>query len=232
MSSPFKSLCPFSVVLFVASAALIVHQKKQKQPQKSEKEVSSLPTCRVVFVLGGPGAGKGTQCQLLKEWTHLSAGDLLRAARKQGHPLADTINSCIAQGKLVPSEVTCQLLERAMTEAYKQTKLTKFLVDGFPRSHENATVWENTMSKHKVEFVLLLECPEEVLIGRLLERSQTSGRVDDNIQVIRKRFVTYQEQTAPILEYYEKQGKVRKILADQPVDKVHQEIMKLFDQME
>jgi UMP-CMP kinase len=197
-----------------------------------------MPVCQVVFVLGGPGAGKGTQCQLLTErhagqWAHLSAGDLLRAERGAGGPLGDLINAKIASGALVPSSITVRLLENAMAKAaFPQDGgggITKFLIDGFPRSFENMDAWTDTMRHHSILFVLHFECPEEVLVGRLLERGQTSGRNDDTIDVIRKRFQTFQQETMPIVEDLEKRGTtVHKIASDQSVEQVYTRTVALF----
>lgn len=220
--------CPFSYGLFLGTAALVVYIEKL---QKAKKD--SLPVCDVVFVLGGPGAGKGTQCTLLQErcdgWVHLSAGDLLRAERKAGGELGDMINAKIAAGELVPSSITCKCLENGMIKAYQQSKATKFLIDGFPRSDENMKAWEDTMSRHSVKFVLNFECPEEVLVGRLLERGKKSGRVDDNIETIRKRFNTFKLESLPIIEYFKKTGTiVHKIQSDKGVEQIYKEVVSLF----
>mmetsp|Transcript_19128 Transcript_19128/g.39283 ORF Transcript_19128/g.39283 Transcript_19128/m.39283 type:complete len:141 (+) Transcript_19128:207-629(+) len=131
---------------------------------------SPLPPSEVVFVLGAPGTGKGTQCQLLVDgldsnWTHLSAGDLLRGARDKGtSELAKLIRSKMLEGAIVPSSITVRLLEEAMGEAYKKSSSTRFLIDGFPRSGENLEAWEDRMGDpHTVRFVLNFECPEEIL---------------------------------------------------------------------
>jgi UMP-CMP kinase len=166
--------CPFSYGMFLGTAAVAafwIKQQQQKSKQQQEiKNLPSLPVCEVVFVLGGPGAGKGTQCQLLqdrlgggKSWVHLSAGDLLRAERESGGELGDLINAKIAAGELVPSSITCQCIERGMIAAFQENETTNFLIDGFPRSHENMQAWEDTMSIHAIKFVLDFECPEEVL---------------------------------------------------------------------
>jgi len=234
-------ICPFSTFLFIASsAAYTIHtyhkDRKRKLEKEAEKELSTMSssigdmqTCRVVFVLGGPGAGKGTQCELLTknmpEWDHLSAGDLLRAERKKSDSeLADLINSKIAAGQIVPAEITVSLLEKAMQESGKSC----FLIDGFPRSEGNVTVWEEKMATHNVEFVLFLDCPEEVMTSRLLTRGKTSGRVDDNLDVIRKRFQTFRQESMPIVERYEGKGKVQRVVADRSVDDVYKEVSKLF----
>jgi UMP-CMP kinase len=95
----------------------------------------------VVFVLGGPGAGKGTQCtNIVRDFgfEHLSAGDLLRAHMKSGSPDGNMVAEMITQGQIVPSEVTVNLLLAAMAASGKQ----KFLIDGFPRNTENRDAWE------------------------------------------------------------------------------------------
>jgi UMP-CMP kinase len=225
--------CPFSYALFIGTTALFAYLTERERKSSKSSELPALPICEVVFVLGGPGAGKGTQCQLLQErlqrWVHLSAGDLLRAERKAGGKLGDLINAKIAAGALVPSSITCKLLENAMVKAFQESKNTKFLIDGYPRSHENMQVWEDTMSHHTVKFVLNFECPEEVLVGRLLERGQSSGRSDDTIEVIRKRFRTFQEETMPILDYYEKHNTtIHKIASDQTVEQIYSKVVALF----
>lgn len=98
--------------------------------------VQSPPLMQVVFVLGGPGSGKGTNCErIVKDfgYVHLSAGDLLRAERASGSELAEMINTYIKEGKIVPAEVTVRLLKAAMEKC--ETK--KFLIDGFPRGKLN-----------------------------------------------------------------------------------------------
>lgn len=222
-------VCPISLGLFVASAAAYTLLEKKKQSTKS------LPRCQIVFVLGGPGAGKGTQCELLvenySEWTHLSAGDLLRAERTQGGALGDEINAKIAAGRLVPAEITVRCLKKAMLQAFERNGCTKFLIDGFPRNQDNVTVWDRQMPNHDVSCILFFDCPEEVLVGRLLERGQTSGRTDDNLHVIRKRFQTFQQESYPIVQFYESQGKVKRIPSDQSVEQVFTVVQDIFDSM-
>ena len=233
--------CPLSLGLFVGSAVLGIMDAAKKTTEKTltQSDNNDDPKLQVVFVLGGPGSGKGTQCELLSQrlsgpWVHLSAGDLLRAERKKADSseLGALIESKISNGELVPSYVTCKLIQGAV-EGYRRTKgVTKFLVDGYPRGIENKNVWEEQVTNATVEFVLFLECPEEIMTGRLLERGQTSGRVDDaNIDVIRKRFRTYQQETAPIVEAYEKMGKVVRVQADRPVEDVYQKTAEAFSSL-
>lgn len=117
----------------------------------------------VIFVLGGPGAGKGTQCaKIVTEfgYVHISAGDCLRAERNSGSPDAKLINQYISDGKIVPVEITVKLLNKAM----KNSGGTKFLIDGFPRNENNLQGWYNVMGDQvHVAGVLFFDCPEEIL---------------------------------------------------------------------
>lgn len=179
----------------------------------------------VVFVLGGPGAGKGTQCSKLVEqygFIHLSAGDLLRAEQERpGSQFGELIKDYIKNGLIVPMEVTIQLLENAMTEALQKAGSTKgrFLVDGFPRKMDQAVKFEETVCPAKM--VLFFDCPEEVMEKRLLKRGETSGRSDDNAESIRKRFRTFVETSMPVVNYFEKEGKVVKLDATPTPDQVY-----------
>lgn len=179
----------------------------------------------VIFVLGGPGAGKGTQCSKLVSqygFTHLSAGDLLRAEQdRPGSEFGDLIRQYIKDGLIVPMEVTIKLLENAMratlTDAANATT-GRFLIDGFPRKLDQAHKFEETVCTAKL--VLFYDCPEETMESRLLERGKTSGRADDNAESIRKRFRTFVETSMPVVDYYEEAGKVEKIDATRTPEEV------------
>jgi len=178
----------------------------------------------VVFVLGGPGAGKGTQCEkIVKEFgfIHLSAGELLREEQKSGSENGELIDTYIKEGKIVPVEITVGLLEKAM----QQNTVKKFLVDGFPRNENNLEGWTRMMSeKVDMRAVLFFDCPEEVCVNRIMQRSKSSGRSDDNEDSLRKRFKTYYNQTMPIIEHYKKGGLVHKINAIPQPDEVFEEV--------
>ncbi|CCK71430.1 bifunctional uridylate/adenylate kinase KNAG_0H00140 [Huiozyma naganishii CBS 8797] len=179
----------------------------------------------VIFVLGGPGAGKGTQCDnLVRDYhfVHLSAGDLLRA--EQNRPDSEygkLIKHYITEGLIVPQEITVKLLENAIRDNFKEGR-TKFLVDGFPRKMDQAITFEDVIVPSK--FVLFFDCPEEVMEKRLLERGKTSGRADDNIESIKKRFKTFVETSMPVIEYFEEQNKVIKIKCDKSVEEVYNDV--------
>ncbi|CAM8913441.1 unnamed protein product [Rhodiola kirilowii] len=183
---------------------------------------------KVVFVLGGPGSGKGTQCaNIVKHYgfTHLSAGDLLRAEIKSGSENGNMIQEMIKEGKIVPSEITIKLLHRAMLESGND----KFLIDGFPRNEENRAAFE-ALTNIEPEFVLFFDCSEEEMERRILGRNQ--GREDDNIETIRKRFKVFLDSSLPVIQYYESKGKVRKIDAGKPVDEVFKSVKTVFAKYE
>lgn len=181
----------------------------------------------VIFVLGGPGAGKGTQCANLvrdRGFTHLSAGDLLRAEQdRPGSEFGQMIKDYIKDGKIVPMEVTVQLLENAMQEQIDKNKDGKgaFLIDGFPRKMDQAIKFEETVCPAK--FVLFFDCPEEEMQKRLLKRGETSGRTDDNVESIKKRFKTFVETSMPVVDYFDKEGRVVKVVATKSPAAVYDE---------
>jgi len=196
----------------------------------------------VVFVLGGPGAGKGTQCAKLVEqfgFCHLSAGDLLRVEQnREGSTYGQLIKTCIREGTIVPMEVTVKLLENAMCSAMEEgrpgdswaTGYGRFLIDGFPRKMDQALRFDEEVCLSSL--VLFFTTTEEVMLSRLLNRGKTSGREDDNEESIKKRFHTYRETTMPVVEYYNKLGKVAEVDSTASVDEVYSNssdvIRKLF----
>lgn len=191
--------------------------------------MSSIKKPNVVFVLGAPGAGKGTQCDLIvKEfgYQHLSAGDLLREERNTpGSQFGELIENHIKNGTIVPVEITCGLLEKAM----HKSAADNFLIDGFPRNQDNLDGWNKEMAgKVLVKFVLFFDCDESTCIDRCLKRGQSSGRVDDNEESLRKRFQTYYNGTMPIVKFYDAQNQVRKVDGNKNPDEVFSHVKKIF----
>jgi len=182
----------------------------------------------VVFIVGGPGAGKGTQCDnLIKEFgfIHLSAGDLLRAEVKSGSERGKMIEGLMKQGKIVPSEITIELMKKKMDE---NPKCKFFIIDGFPRNIEQGDMFERDIVPCK--FLLNLDCPESVMESRLLKRKNESTvtRPDDNEATIRLRFQTHQTTCIPVLEHYKKKDKLVQVDASKSVEQVYHEVRKLF----
>ena len=164
------------------------------------------PKPNVVFVLGGPGAGKGTMCELAESqlgWTHLSTGDLLRAEREAGGTSAATIEKFMTAGKLAPNEITVTLLKSAMETITRTTGKNNFLLDGFPRSLDNLEAWSEIFGLDvELPKMLYFECPYPILEKRILGRAKFTRRSDDNVESIKLRFDTFKAKTLPIVERF------------------------------
>jgi len=177
------------------------------------------PKPNVVFVLGGPGSGKGTMCQLAESqlgWTHLSTGDLLRAERQSGGPNATAIEEIFAAGKLVPNEITVTLLMDKMEQVTRTTGKRNFLIDGFPRSLDNMEGWYAIFGRDaELPKMLYFECPYAVLEKRVLGRAKYSERNDDNVESLRLRFDTFKAETLPTVALFKSKGKCVEVDASQ-----------------
>lgn len=169
------------------------------------------PEPNVIFVLGGPGAGKGTMCELAESqlgWTHLSTGDLLRGEREKGGPMAATIGEVLKAGDLVPDEIVVTLLRDAMENVTRTTGKRNFLLDGFPRSLGNLEAWKQVFGQEaEIPGMLYFECPYDVLEKRILGRAKYTGRSDDNIESLKQRFDTFKTRTLPTVELFKSQNK-------------------------
>ncbi|KAM2975650.1 hypothetical protein FF1_001790 [Malus domestica] len=175
----------------------------------------------ITFVLGGPGSGKGTQCAKIVEefgFTHISAGDLLRREIASNSTYGSVILSTIREGKIVPSQVTVQLIRKEMESSDND----KFLIDGFPRSEENREAFEQIIGREP-NVVLFFDCPEREMVKRVLNRNQ--GRVDDNIDTIKKRLEIFDELNWPVINHYSMTGKLHKINAVGTVDDIFEKQM-------
>ena len=164
-------------------------------------------------------------------FVHLSAGDLLREERDSGSPDGDLINSIILEGKIVPVDITVNLIKKAM-QKHGWTN-SKFLVDGFPRNEDNQEGWERVMGNDvDMKFVLFLDCEEETMIQRINKRGEEQGenkRNDDNLEVLIKRFKVFREQSMPIVEMYEARNQVKKINANQEAAQVYADVLTAFE---
>ena len=127
-------------------------------------------------------------------------------------------------------EVTIALLEQAMKHTLDLTPTrTKFLIDGFPRKIDQAHHFENTVCASKL--ILFFDTSEEIMLQRLMKRGETSGREDDNITSIKKRFRTFVDTSMPVVEYYERVGKVVKVDASKDVGSVYGVVREVMDKV-
>lgn len=186
---------------------------------------------KVLFVLGGPGSGKGTQCDnIVKQYgfKHLSAGELLREEVKRGTSLGEEINGYVSKGEMVPGLTTVKLIRQAMEERGWDKHI--FIIDGYPRNFSNIDYWK-THIKDDVEIVgvLYLSCPEEVMKQRIMKRGETSGRSDDNEETFKTRIRVYLEETTPVIEHYKKEDKVFEASAEGTIEECFAECKKIIE---
>ncbi len=162
-----------------------------------------------IALFGPPGAGKGTQSKKLIEkynLTYISTGDILRQEIAEGSDLGMAAKSIIEKGGLASDEIIVQIIEKKIN---MHPKSKGILFDGFPRTLVQAYILEGLLLKMNTSLscMLSLEVPEQELIDRLLERGKTSGRADDNMEVIKYRLQEYRNKTAVVANFYKEKAK-------------------------
>ncbi|MDE5560322.1 MAG: adenylate kinase [Bacteroidaceae bacterium] len=161
-----------------------------------------------IIIFGAPGSGKGTYSDEIVaryKMGHISTGDVLRAQIKAGTELGKTAQGYIDNGQLLPDELMIDIL----AEAYDSFPAGQGVIfDGFPRTIPQAEALKKMLTERGDDMGLMIELivSEDVLMQRLLRRAQEQGRADDNEETIRKRFAVYRSQTAPLSEWFAKEG--------------------------
>ena len=161
-----------------------------------------------IVIFGAPGSGKGTYSARLVETfklDHISTGDVLRAEIKNGTELGKTAQGYIDNGQLIPDELMIGILANVY-DSFKGSKGVIF--DGFPRTIAQAEALKTMLEERgeKISAMINLEVSEDILMARLLRRATLEGRADDNEETIKKRFAVYHNQTAPLIEWFKRQG--------------------------
>ena len=199
-----------------------------------------------IILLGAPGAGKGTQADKLVEkygFPHISTGDIFRKNIKERTEIGLLAKSYIDAGKLVPDEVTIKIVENRLKES---DCANGFLLDGFPRTVEQAKALDEITD---VDYVVNIDVPFEKLLKRITGRrvcpkcsssyhvdflngedtckcgEKLIQRADDNEETVKQRISVYENQTAPLVEYYGKTGKLLTVNGHKSVDEVFEEIV-------
>ncbi|XP_047000057.1 adenylate kinase isoenzyme 1 isoform X1 [Schistocerca americana] len=198
--------------------------------ERKEYDLAPLKNAKlpIIWVLGGPGSGKGTQCDRIVQkygFTHLSTGDLLRDEVKSGSKRGRQLTAIMERGELVPLEVVLDLLKEAMLQKVGTSK--GFLIDGYPRELSQGKTFEEQISP--CTLVLNFDASPETMTKRLLHRAQTSGRVDDNEETIKKRLQTFLTHSKPVVEHYA--DKCRTISAENDPDVIFNEVQQCLDKV-
>lgn len=184
-----------------------------------------------ILLFGPPGSGKGTQAkQLIEHYklAHLSTGDILRKEMHEQTPLGRVAQHYIDKGELVPDDVVISMIE----DIINQNKNAKgYIFDGFPRTVPQAIALDAMLAKHKqtINIMIVLEVPENELIRRLTNRAKVEGRKDDELHIIENRIKVYRNQTTPVLDYYNNQGKAQKVNGLQSEKQVFNDVCQTID---
>ena len=183
----------------------------------------------IIILFGPPGAGKGTQAQILVErykLKQLSTGDMLREAIKEGSDLGKEAKVIMDRGELVSDEIILSMIKEKLKNAESQG----FIFDGFPRNLEQARALDEILRKLNIELDLVIEIvvKDDVLISRIENRARESKdvRSDDNAEVLKKRLNVYHQSTEMIKPYYLEKKKLVKIDGMGSIEQVGKNIEK------
>ena len=184
-----------------------------------------------LLIVGPPGAGKGTQAGKIAERygiPAISTGDIFRENIKNGTPLGQEVQQIIERGELVPDELTNKIVAERIAQP---DAAAGFLLDGYPRTVEQVAALDAELAKsgEALEAVVLLEADTDEVVARLLKRAAEQGRADDTEDVIRHRQTVYAEQTAPLIELFEKRDILVRVDGLGEVDAIAERIGKALD---
>ena len=183
-----------------------------------------------MVLLGGPGAGKGTQAAKLKEHfgiPHVSTGEVLREARAAGTDLGKQAVGYMDAGKLLPDGIILGIVSGKLDEP---SIADGFLFDGFPRTIPQAEGLDELLTAKRMDLdaVVSIEVSDDAVIERLLKRAEVEGRADDNRKTIENRLKVYYEQTAPLKEYYRRCGILKQVDGMGSVDEIFARIVSVL----
>ena len=187
-----------------------------------------------IVMFGPPAAGKGTQAKRLVEaggLIQLSTGDMLRAARKSGTELGKKVAGIMDRGDLVSDAIVIALIEEQL-DANPDAR--GFIFDGFPRTVAQAEALDAALSSRdtQVDAVIRLKVDDDKLTGRVEKRAAEEGRADDTVDAFKVRLGNYNEQTAPLLPFYEAQGKLHEVDGMASIEDVTHQIAAILDQVD
>jgi adenylate kinase len=186
-----------------------------------------------LILFGPPGAGKGTQAKRLvteRGMVQLSTGDMLRAARASGSELGKRVAAIMDGGQLVSDEIVISLIEERLTETEAAGGA---IFDGFPRTVAQAQALDSLVAGRgrKIDLVIRLKVDEAALLDRVTKRFEQEGRADDNPEAFKVRLAAYSAQTAPLLPYYQGQGKLHEVDGMGAIEDVARAIDRVLDKV-
>ncbi len=187
-----------------------------------------------LVLFGPPGAGKGTQSEMIIEkfnLTHISTGDLFRKHLGEGTELGKLAQKYMDEGNLVPDEVVIKMVELKINS---NNNSNGFIFDGFPRTVKQAKALDQLLEKQGMEIsgMILLDVDEFELINRIMLRGKSSGRSDDqDINKVNNRIKVYKKETLPVATFYEEQGKLNKIVGVGSVDNIFSDISEVIESL-
>lgn len=180
-----------------------------------------------MVLLGAPGSGKGTQATLLKtrlNVPHISTGELLRAAVAAGTPLGLQAKAVMEAGQLVSDDIVLGMLEERFGQADVQRG---FILDGYPRNLAQARALDALLERMQlpVQGAVQLDVDQATLLDRLAGRAKAEGRADDNPASVANRLQVYQDQTAPVIDFYAGKGTLKRVAGEGTVDAILERIL-------
>ena len=188
-----------------------------------------MKSLEVLIFLGPPGSGKGTQAELLTEklnLSHISIGDLLRENITNNTELGKLASSYVKSGELVPDDLIIDLMDSYITNVKNKSEISGIILDGFPRTINQAIALENKIKQLDVSIktVLNLDISDQKILNRLAGR----GRADDKPELINNRLKVYRNQTEPLLKFYSDRSLLDSINGDQAEEDVSKAIINVL----
>ena len=187
-----------------------------------------------IVLLGAPGSGKGTQAGMLKDRLgipHVSTGELLRAAVRDGTPLGQQARAIMERGELVPDDVMLGMLRERLGQ---DDCRGGFILDGYPRNLSQAEALDRLLAelRQPIDEAVQIEVDHDCIIKRLSRRAEEEGRADDTAETVARRLDVYEEQTAPVVRYYADQDKLSQVYGVGTLEEVFERILGVLDASE
>ncbi|XP_051827722.1 adenylate kinase isoenzyme 1-like isoform X1 [Antechinus flavipes] len=200
---------------------------KPLRPQQKDL----LKSYRIIFVMGGPGCGKGTQCENMAAkygFCHVGLGELLREEANQATVRGQLIRDIMLKGLLVPTGV---ILDMVSDNMLSRPNSKGFLIDGFPRELSQAKEFERIVGRSP-NIVIVFDCSTETMIHRVLLRGQEEHREDDAEDIVRQRLETHYTLCEPILAFYQQKNLLRNILAEDAAENIFAKCCSVIDSLQ